>query len=122
MVSFSPLRASDLWLSTCAKHEGRDTTSVLYICNETANSSSRIFRVPQRQYLRRSDGAIGEMPYFYIEHYMQLSRYSGGRIGLDLQANKECETVISDRPKADDLEFLFFSVLSRDNRSLRGHC
>jgi len=62
------------------------------------------------------------MPYFYIEHYMQLSRYSGGRIGLDLQANKECETVISDRPKADDLEFLFFSVLSRDNRSLRGHC
>src|SRR5437867_9772352 len=82
LVSFSPLRASDLWLSTCAKHEGRDTTSVLYICNETANSSSRIFRVPQRQYLRRSDGAIGEMPYFYIEHYMQLSRYSGGRIGL----------------------------------------
>src|SRR5437667_10034768 len=97
LVSFSPLRASDLWLSTCAKHEGRDTTAVLYICNETANSSCRIFRVQQRQYLRRIDGPISKMQYYYIEHYMQLSRYSRGRIGLHLLDDKHCETVKSDR-------------------------
>src|SRR5437879_12123826 len=101
LVSFSPLRASDLWLSTCAKHEGRDTTSVLYICNETANSSSRIFRVPQRNYLLRADSAIGDLPYFYIEHYMQLYRYTEGRIGLDLKATNECVTHISNRQTAD---------------------
>jgi hypothetical protein len=86
------------------------------LCKGTANSPflwGAISRVPRGRYLPSSDVAIGEMQYFCIENYIQLSRYSG-------EANKECETVVG--LKQTIVEFLFSSVLSRNNRSLRGHC
>lgn len=94
-----------LFLAGCAKRVGRAATSVVYICNETADSPfsrGAISGVPRGRYLRPSAVAIGEMQYFYIENYIQLSRYSG-----DLEANQECET--GGRLKADDLRiFVFF--------------
>jgi hypothetical protein len=83
-----------LSLAGFAKRAGREATSVVYIRNETANSpfpGGSLSVVPQGRYLRRSDVAIGEMQYFYVENYMQLSGYPGGLIGLDLEASEECK-------------------------------